>query len=657
MMNRCRHVAILLAAAFALAAQIFAGSVPASSAEPPTAIIIFDGSGSMWGKVEDDRASKLVVGREAVRQGLTKVPRDARIGLMSFGHRRGGDCQDTEMIVEPAPLDIERIMTPLEKLNPRGRGPLTKALREAAARLGGPGTSAKIVLIHDNADNCQQDPCAAAGEIKAEHPGVKVDVVSISVPPEEVGTVACLATATGGKHYQVSSAAEANAALTESLGNLTVAPVPAPPKSRQPRSGASTAAAPQGQPGLQLWATLAKGGQPLAIPVHWTVRRAGETGPPLWEGETPAPLLLLASGRYDIEARAGLMVQKTTAEAVEGEPRAHAVVLDAGLLNLASTDATMAALDGSVLTLTRLESSGPGVPKMLNRFAADMPLPAGNYLVSLTRGALRIERPVGIVTGERVSLAGSLTLGTVDLAAVAAKDKPPVDGLTYAVFEDDPDAPQGRREVARSAAPDPHFVLPAGPYVVTAKRGSVEVRERVIVKAGESERRTLVLDAAEMALNVRLAGGRFEGEAPITHRIERLEPQPREVLAASGASPSLELPAGLYRVESRIGLGNVRLEKEVRLKAGETERVAIEAPAGAMRFRLIDKDSGQAVPDTSFEVRDRSGQLAWSGSGQEPRALLLAGRYVLRAEARGLVLERPFDVAAGDERAIELATR
>jgi hypothetical protein len=37
--------------------------------------------------------------------------------------------------------------------------------------------------------------------------------------------------------------------------------------------------------------------------------------------------------------------------------------------------------------------------------------------------------------------------------------------------------------------------------------------------------------------------------------------------------------------------------------------------------------------------------------------LLLAGRYRVRAEGRGFQLEQPFDVAAGDERVVDLTAR
>ncbi len=667
MHNACLSVATCLAALVAWAAALAFSLPPAVAAEPATVVVIFDGSGSMWGRLDGQRESKLVMVREAVGQGLAKLPPANRVGLMSFGHRRGGDCQDTETILEPAPLDIERVMTPLERLNPRGRGPLTKALGEASALLGPRSAPARIVLIHDGLDNCQQDPCSVLPSLKAAHPGARVDVISVGMPADEARTMACLTQATGGKQYLVSAAREIDAALIESIGTAADAPLPgravtpaasAAVPAPAPSSPAASASAGKEstRPGLQLWTTLVKGGPPLAAQVTWRIRRAGEKGPPLWEGRTAAPLLVLPTGRYDVEASLGLTTRTGVAEAAEGKPRSFAIALDAGLLTLTQSEAA-AMLDDAQVTLTRIEGQGPGQPQMLRRIEPELALASGNYLVSMTSGALRIERPVGIIAGERVSLANSFGLGSLELTASAVRGGPRLDGLVYAIFEDDPDAPQGRREVARSAAAEPRLKLPAGTYYVVARRGSAEARDRVSVRSGEVERHTMVLESGRLSLSVRLAGGRNDGDASITHRLERIDVQPHEVVTSSGATAMLEVSAGQYRLESRVGLGNVRAEREIRLKAGETERISIEHAAGGARFRMLDRASGNPLPDVSFDVRDRNGEAVWAGLGAEPRALLLAGRYKVRAEGRGATLERDFEVAAGEDRIVELAPR
>src|SRR5262245_48153993 len=124
----------LTAAVFALFVPPFAQAVCAQGADAAALIVVFDGSGSMWGPMEGTRQSKLVVAREGLRRALAKVAPQTRIGLTSFGHRRG-DCGDVEVMRRAEPMDMDRLMGPLERLNPKGRGPLTLALREAAKAL------------------------------------------------------------------------------------------------------------------------------------------------------------------------------------------------------------------------------------------------------------------------------------------------------------------------------------------------------------------------------------------------------------------------------------------------------------------------------------------------------------------------------------------
>ena len=68
---------------------------------PPTAMIVVDGSGSMWGNLGTDKRPKLEMVREALRALLPSLRPDARVGLASFGHRRRGNCGDAEVIVPP----------------------------------------------------------------------------------------------------------------------------------------------------------------------------------------------------------------------------------------------------------------------------------------------------------------------------------------------------------------------------------------------------------------------------------------------------------------------------------------------------------------------------------------------------------------------------
>ena len=110
--------------------------------------------------------------------------------------------------------------------------------------------------------------------------------------------------------------------------------------------------------------------------------------------------------------------------------------------------------------------------------------------------------------------------------------------LVFSVVEDDPDAPKGRREVARSAARQADFVLPPGTYYVVARQGSVEARERLAVGPGDVVRRTLnVAGGASGACNQASRRATQALSELVSYRVERLDGSPPEVITTSRPRP------------------------------------------------------------------------------------------------------------------------
>ena len=73
--------------------------LPALAADK--AIIILDASGSMWAQIEGK--PRIEIARETLKQVLEGVPAHLELGFMAYGHRSKGDCNDIEMLVDPAP--------------------------------------------------------------------------------------------------------------------------------------------------------------------------------------------------------------------------------------------------------------------------------------------------------------------------------------------------------------------------------------------------------------------------------------------------------------------------------------------------------------------------------------------------------------------------
>lgn len=639
---------------------------PATKPGEPATVIVFDGSGSMWGRLEgDNRTNKLTVAREALRLPLAKAGPKTRVGLVSFGHRRKGDCSDVELIAAPEIGPAERIMEPLDKLNPRGKGPVANALREAAKAVAG-AKPASIVLVNDNADNCQQDACAVAEEIAKAHPGIAIHAIGIALEPDEVKRMACVARG-AGKFVNAEDAGKLTAAIGEAMQVALKSPDAAPAAAQaggQPAAkdgvAAKPPASPQGAPGvssLGVSARLGANGPAVELPLSWRVTRSGETTPVI-ETEAREVLKPLPAGRYDVEARIGLVSARQTVTVPEQAPASVVIPLEAGhvryvLQNGKSADG-VAGVVVSLLPAAADGKDGAAAPLRLSRdTAGDLYLPPGNYVLAVDQGAVHREVKLAVAAGSSRVEDVQLGTGRLTVFAQAQEGGPALDGALFVVAADDPDAPQGVREVARSGASQPQFVLPTGTYQVTARLGTSEVRQRVAVGAGESVKAGIVLGLGKVQVTHALDAMASKSGVPVLTRVSRLDTggAPAIVARFTGANPTFSLPSGRYRVESAVGEQNARVAADVDLKPGTVVTVAMRIDTGQLAL----KPAGLVLPaagDTLWEIRDAKGQIVWRTIQPDPRAMLLPGRYVVRAETRGRSSEQTVDVAAGETRTV-----
>jgi Ca-activated chloride channel family protein len=640
------------------------GATAARGSEPASVVIVFDGSASMWGIIDGARGSKLAVAREAVRRALGKIGGQTRVGLASFGHRRG-DCADVEVIRPPEPLDVPHLLEPLEKLNPRGRGPLTLAMREAAKSLPPAPGKRSLVLIHDDADNCQQNVCVGAQELRAA--GITVHVIGLALKPDDLAKMACLPQMTGGRLFHSQTVEQIGAAVEEALKLASsdagrIEPAAAPKRAPVPSAVAVPKPPADAPPGLYLRALLAPKTEPVSLTLNWTVMPEGQFGEVLFSGRAANPHVQVAPGRYVIEARDGSVVATTAATVVDKGPTVVEVVLNAGTLRVrAQAQKTGAPLGDAIVTISDAGPGGEGkkdapAGQPLAAFKGSegvAVLPAGRYFVRVEQGLVRADRSVVVPVGSQGLIDVPLNAARLQLSAVGREIAESADALIFSVAEDDPDAPSGRREVARSAARQADFVLPPGTYYVIARLGIIEARESLAVGPGDVVKRTLSVAAGRLALATKPIGTAPTQSEPVSYRVERIDGSPQDVITTSRPSPVLLLLGGRYRVEGRYGVMNARVVREIEVKAGQTQQLTLEHQAATLKLRLIGS-GGVALSEVFWDVKDEAGATVWTTGQPEPSATLQAGRYRIRAETREKRYDRAIEVRSGEARVVEL---
>ncbi len=650
-------------------------AAPAFGQDAASTIIVFDGSGSMWNRFEGEKVAKFVTAAGAIKASIAKMKPDTRVGLAAFGHRRQGDCADVQVVIAPEAnvSAAEKVGVFLDKINPKGKGPLTAALREAAKALPKDGGPKSLILVHDDADNCVPDACAALAEIQASAPGVVIHVVGLAVKGDDAQKYQCLSKPTGGRLVDAQSAATAVAGLDDVLGAVASGSVKVPPPPvpavrpaasvsaasvptvvAQPVAGARPALRPDGRPGARLATVLTAGQPPSARAVQWTVRSAtsAATDRPAYVGVGQDLIVPLPAGTYSVEVRDGALTPAPSKLTVAAQGvTALDVALDAGLVRATVPgDAPMT----TVLQIHAATADGKaGRPFgifSVGDLATGVAVPAGKWLFRIGDGAARIERAVDIASGTTLELGAPWPFGRVQvtISGTSATSRQPAIVVAY---EDDPDAPRGRREITRSSSSAPDLVLPAGTYALVARQGAVEVRDRVSVQGGETIKRTMTLAGARVTLTSRFAGtAQPPADEPVAYRIERLDVVPPEVFAANRQTAEVDLPAGRYRIEARHGLVNARAAREVTLAPGQATAVAIEQQAAAIRFNGPPGASGEHL----WEILDLTGHPLWSTVQTSPRAVLQAGRYIVRLDIRDKRIERSIEVKAGQVGSVDI---
>ncbi len=196
------------AAVAALCTPLFA------AAEAPGVYVILDGSGSMWGQLADG-THKITAAKEVVKGFAAADYAGRELAFRVYGHRRKGDCEDSELVVPFSAPDeaISRMNAFAEGVNPRGKTPISRSLRAALEDFGDrPG---EIVLVSDGIETCDEDPCALVRQWRATGVAVRVHVVGLGLEDKERGAMQCISDAAGTPYRDAKSADELAAGLKE----------------------------------------------------------------------------------------------------------------------------------------------------------------------------------------------------------------------------------------------------------------------------------------------------------------------------------------------------------------------------------------------------------------------------------------------------------
>lgn len=569
--NSCTLPAELVAAeddvrflAFLMALAGLAGMAPAPASAQTDTVMILDASGSMWGQV--DGRSKISAARQAVDSILSKWKPNDRLGLMAYGHRTKGDCKDIEMLVPVGSFDAARIKSAVAGLNPKGKTPIADSLRAAAVSLKTTENKGTVVLVSDGIETCVADPCAVAAELKKAGVGFVAHVIGFDVTdPAAKAQLQCIARATGGVYLDARDAS----GLENALGRAVEAAQGAPVKTEAPPK---PAADPYAGKNIRGVARLAAGLDPIAdqrSDVHWAFfqSRGGEKGEFVTAFYNSPFADTIPPGDYLMEVEYGLAKLTQPVKVEKGKPTVLDVVLNAGYVTSEGATLDGGKTDNPTWEVLRgddvLATDYAPVPRFI--------LPAGDYVMRLSKGNSKVEKAFTLAAGDTVNLALTLDVGKLLVSGVYAPGGPKVENGFSVEIRHPPqgDAEQGEWVTTVYDALS-RIDLQSGPYDVIVKVGEAQKTVRAEVKSGNSTRLDINLDAGVLGLK---AGKVVAIE--IVQAERDINNERKLVLTSYEPELNLALNAGKYVAVVQYA-DDRKVEKEFTIIAGKRTDVEVK---------------------------------------------------------------------------------
>lgn len=546
------RLATLLVALVALA-------LPAAAAS--RAIVILDASGSMWAQI--DGKSRIEIARDTLKEVLAGVSDDLELGFMAYGHRTKGDCTDIELMVPPEAGTADRIIEAAMSLNPRGKTPLSAAVRQAAEDLKYTEDQATVVLITDGIETCEADPCALATELEAAGVDFTVNVVGFGLSKEEGAAVKCLADNTGGKYLDADDEGGLKDAIDVAVNDTTPPPAPTPPTPVEPVSDIT----------FDPTAILAEGEDPLVdgdSDLVWEFSKPNADGTPgEWvRTEYHAEYKgAIEPGDYIVTAKLDYASVSMPVTITAGKVAKPEFDLNAGYVDIRPIPYEGADVDTNAAVYTEF----PDTTSTTNYGEVKSFVPAGTTRIEITIGAAKLEDSITVAAGERVTKDIIVGVGHAVVNAFYVDGMPVDDGNLFTeILGASKDIQGERKSFGYAYGANAAFDLLPGDYVAVASFDAVKVEQPFTIKAGEASDVSVPLNAGVLFID---APGAYYIEVQGNKTIQGDRPSLNGVYDVTS---NRTLPAGEYHVVVTYEGDKPAKETDAKVTAGERTEIKVQ---------------------------------------------------------------------------------
>ncbi len=535
--------------------SLFSGVSSFADTAPSKTILVFDASGSMWGQI--DGQAKITIARSVFETMLKDWEPGNELGLIAYGHRRKGDCLDIEQIMAPGPVDPGAFSAALNNLNPKGKTPLSAAVKQAAQILKYEEDKATIILVTDGLETCNADPCAMASELEKLGVDFTTHVVGFDLTEDESRAVQCIAENTGGQYFSAGNATELGDAI----------------------SVASKAATHDYN--VLLHGKIRKQAEELNNGISWEVY--AYTGGKLAENyltysyRAPAPFTLLP-GKYRIKAVYGKATVYQDIDVQDDALTEAEVLFGTGTLIVSGrADENSQAPVGKEWDIYPFVD-GEASDKYLT-YSYDVPasftLPAGQYRIKALHGKAVAYKDIEVKTDETTKAVIIFNTGTLVVSGRNSTTSQNSVGKEWDIYPF-VDGEVSDKYLTYSYDVPASFTLPAGQYRIKALHGKAVIYKDVEVKTDETTKAVIIFNTGTLVVSGRTGE---DSQKPVGKEWDIYPFVDGEVsdkyLAYSYDVPaSFTLPAGKYRILAKYG--DKKYTKDVIIKADEENSVVMQ---------------------------------------------------------------------------------
>lgn len=622
------------------------------------AILVLDASGSMWGQI--DGKAKITIARDVVADMLKEWDSLNPIGLVTYGHRRKGDCKDIEPVIPLGPLDVNAFNKAVRELKPKGKTPMTEAVRQAAHLLKYTEDKATVILVSDGKETCKADPCAIAKELEEQGVDFTAHVISFDVKDKEgLAQLKCIANNTGGEFMSASNASGLKQALSQAVKVVETPKIdPKAPVNLR----AYTVLKPGGEKFGGSWFTIYKETQDAA----GETKRAKVTS----NGYYAEANFKLPPGDYIVHAKNGAANAEVPITIEPGKPLLQEINLNAAKVRLYSVlKAEGEQFGGSWFTVYREEPDEFNKPKRIkvtsNGYYAqtDFIVHAGEYIAHAKNGAADGEARITVEAGKAMMQEINLNAGKLKLHSVLTEGGKQHGGSWFTVFYEEPDEfgkAKRFKLTSNGYYAETTFIVPARDYIVQAKNGAAVAETPTTVTAGNGTAQEINLNAAPLKLvSILTEGGQPYGGSWFTifkETKDQFGKAERTKVTSNGyyAETTFLVGSGDYIVHAKNGAAGA--ETRISLEAAKGASQNINLNAGKLKLRTVNEVGGKPVGGSWFtvykEVTDDQGnkkraKVTSNGYYAETEFLVPAGDYVVSATNKKRTSEGTVIVSAG----------